>query len=343
MTADRPLAAIFGCEGARLSDREREFFRDADPLGFILFQRNCEDPEQVLALTSELRSAIGRAAPILIDQEGGRVRRLKPPHWPEHPAAARIGNLAKTSLEKAVKAADLHGRAIAAMLAPLGIDHDAAPSLDLGLPSESDIVGDRAFSGDPAVVAALGRAMSEGLLAGGVMPIVKHMPGHGRAQVDSHKTLPVVTTDWETLEATDFAPFRDLADQPWGMTCHLEFSVIDPDRPATLSPLVIRRAIREAIGFDGVLASDDLSMNALSGTLGERAAGAVAAGCDLALHCNGLFDEMVDVAASVPRLSDKAVERLQRAESLRPEPAGDADARDLVAELESLLADGAVA
>ena len=339
MTGNRPLAAIFGCEGARLSDRERDFFRESDPLGFILFQRNCESPDQIRALTSDLRAAVGREAPILIDQEGGRVRRLKPPHWPEHPAAGKIGKLAETSLERAVRASELHGRAIAAMLAPLGIDHDAAPSLDLGLPSESDVIGDRAYSGDPEVVAALGRAACNGFLAGGVMPIVKHMPGHGRAQVDSHKALPVATADWDTLAATDFAPFRALADLPWGMTCHLEFTAIDPDCPATLSPEVIRRAIREAIGFDGVLASDDLSMNALSGTLGERAAGAVAAGCDLALHCNGVFDEMTDVAASVPRLSDLAVTRLERAQAVRRPPER-ADARELLAELDSLFATG---
>ncbi len=338
MTAERPLAAIFGCEGARLTERERALYREADPLGFILFQRNCESPDQIRALTSEMREAVGRNAPVLIDQEGGRVRRLKPPHWPDHPSAARIGRLAETSLETAVKAANLHARAIAAMLAPLGIDHVAAPSLDLGLPSESDVIGDRAFSGDPAVVAALGRAACDGFLAGGVMPIIKHMPGHGRAQVDSHKALPVVSTDWDTLAATDFAPFRDLADLPWGMTCHLEFAAIDPERPATLSPDVIQSAVRDAIGFDGVLASDDLSMKALSGTLGERAAGAIAAGCDLALHCNGVFEEMTDVAASVPRLSDAAVARLDRAEAARRPAPPDADAVALLAELETLLA-----
>ena len=338
MTAGRPLAAIFGCAGTRLSEPEAAFFRDADPLGFILFQRNCEDPDQVRALTEALRETVGRAAPVLIDQEGGRVRRLKPPHWPDHPAAARFGRLAETSLDLAAKAAKLHARAIAAMLAPLGIDHDAAPSLDLGLPSESDVIGDRAFSGDPAVVATLGRAACDGFLAGGVMPIIKHMPGHGRAQVDSHKALPVVTTDWPTLAETDFAPFRALADLPWGMTCHLEFAAIDPDRPATLSPDVIGRAIRDAIGFDGVLASDDLSMNALSGTLGERAAAAIAAGCDVALHCNGVFDEMVDVAASVPRLSDAALARLARADAALEPPPEHVDAATLLAELETLFA-----
>ncbi len=338
MTGNRPLAAIFGCEGVRLLKRERDFFRDADPVGFILFQRNCDSPDQIRALTSELRATVGRSAPVLIDQEGGRVRRLKPPHWPDHPAAGRIGRLAESSVDLAAHAAGLHARAIAAMLVPLGIDHDAAPSLDLGLPSESDVIGDRAFSGDPAVVASLGRAACDGLLAGGVMPIVKHMPGHGRAQVDSHKALPVVPTDWKILEATDFAPFRALADQPWGMTCHLEFTAIDPHRPATLSPEVIGRAIRGSIGFDGVLASDDLSMKALSGTLGERAAGSIAAGCDLALHCNGRFEEMVDVAKSVPRLSDAAVERLSRADAVRHPPPEIVDPAALLAELDALLA-----
>lgn len=338
MTENRPLAAIFGCEGARLSDRERAFFRDSDPLGFILFQRNCDSPDQVRALTADMRDSVGRPAPILIDQEGGRVRRLKPPHWPDHPAAGRIGQLAERSMEDALQAATLHGRLIAAMAAPLGVDHDAAPSLDLGLPSQSDIVGDRALSGDPPVVAALGRAVCEGLLAGGVMPIVKHSPGHGRAQVDSHEALPVVTADWDTLAATDFAPFMALADWPWAMTCHLMFTAIDPDRPATLSPPVIERAIRGAIGFQGVLVSDDLSMNALSGTLGERAAGAVAAGCDIALHCNGVFDEMQDVAASVPRLTDAAIERLRRADAIRNPSPEIADVTTLLADLEAILA-----
>ncbi len=337
MTEKRPLAAIFGCEGVRLTERERAFFRDCDPLGFILFQRNCDSPDQVRALNADLRDCVGRDAPILIDQEGGRVRRLKPPHWPDHPAARRIGRVAERSLDDAIRAAGLHGRLIAAMAAPLGIDHDAAPSLDLGLASESDIVGDRAFSGDPAVVAALGGAACEGLLAGGVMPIVKHSPGHGRAQVDSHKSLPVAAADWDDLVATDFVPFRALADWPWAMTCHLMFTDIDTDRPATLSPLVIERAIRGAIGFDGVLVSDDLSMNALSGTLGKRAAGAVAAGCDIALHCNGVFGEMGDVAASVPILSDVAIKRLRRADAMRDPKPEKADAAALLAELEAIL------
>lgn len=339
MTQAPPLAAIFGCEGPGLRERERALFRDADPLGFILFQRNCKSPDQIRALVGDLRAAVGRAAPILIDQEGGRVRRLRPPHWPEHPAAGRIGRLAERSLEDAVRAAELHGRAIAAMLAPLGIDHNAAPSLDLGLPSRSDVIGDRAFSADPTVVAALGRAVCEGMLAGGVMAIPKHLPGHGRAQVDSHAALPVAEADWDTLAATDFAPFRALADWPWGMTCHLVFSAIDPERPATLSPEVIRRAIREEIGFDGVLVSDDLSMNALSGRLDARAAGAVAAGCDIALHCNGDFDEMSAVAAAVPPLSEPSMARLARAEGgRRPPPAEAADPAALLAELDALLA-----
>ena len=340
MTKNRPLAAIFGCEGARLTERERAFFRDVSPCGFELFQRNCESPDQILALIDELRMAVGRDDTlILIDQEGGRVRRLKPPHWPDHPSAGRIGALVRHSLEKARRAAELHARAIAAMLAPLGFDVNAAPVLDLGLPTQTDVIGDRAYSADPAIVTALARAACRGYLAGGVTPIIKHMPGHGRAQVDSHKSLPVVTADWETMSDTDFGPFRALADMPWGMTCHLVFTAIDPDRPATQSPMVIERAIRGAIGFDGVLVSDDLSMNALSGTLGQRAAAAIAAGCDIALHCNGVFDEMTDVAASVPVLSDEAVRRLRHAATFRRPAPEDADPVAILAELDALLAD----
>ncbi len=338
MTDNRPLAAIFGCEGVRLSERERAFFRDVRPCGFELFQRNCESPDQIRALIGELREAAGGDdAVILIDQEGGRVRRLKPPHWPDHPAAGRVGAVALQSLEKAERAAELHARAIAAMLAPLGFDANAAPVLDLGLPAKTDVIGDRAYSADPAIVASLGSAACRGYLAGGVIPIIKHMPGHGRAQVDSHKALPVATADLETLTETDFAPFRTLADMPWGMTCHLVFTAIDPDRPATQSQLVIEQAIRDAIGFDGVLVSDDLSMNALSGTLGQRAAASIAAGCDIALHCNGVFEEMRDVADSVPRLSDAAIRRLERTADFRTPPPDAADPVALLAELDALL------
>lgn len=217
MTESRPLAAIFGCEGARLSDRERAFFREASPCGFELFQRNCDSPDQIRALIDELRAAVGREDTlILIDQEGGRVRRLKPPHWPDHPSAGRVGATAAHSLKMAEQAAELHARAIAAMLSPLGFDVNAAPVLDLGLPAETDVIGDRAYSADPAVVASLGRAACRGYLAGGITPIIKHMPGHGRAQVDSHRSLPEVTTDWDTLVNTDFVPFRALAEMPWG-------------------------------------------------------------------------------------------------------------------------------
>ena len=327
---NRPLAAILGCGGPRLSERERAFFRDADPYGFVLFQRNCEDPDQVRGLVAALRETVGRSdAPVLIDQEGGRVRRLKPPHWPEHPAAARFGALAARDPDRAEIAVRLHATAVAAMLSELHIDVDAAPVLDLALRGASDVVGDRAFGDDPATVARLGRATCEGFLDGGVLPIIKHMPGHGRATVDSHHALPVVTADLDSLAAADFGPFRALADAPWGMTGHIVLAAVDPDRPATQSPLVIERIIRGAIGFDGVLVSDDLSMNALSGTLGQRAATAVAAGCDLALHCNGVFAEMMAVAAAAPALADRTIERLRRGEDRRRRP----DAIDPVATL----------
>ncbi|MEX0815546.1 MAG: beta-N-acetylhexosaminidase [Dongiaceae bacterium] len=331
------IAVIFGCAGPTLDDAERRFFRAADPLGFILFKRNCAAPEQVRRLVGELRDAVGRAdAPVLIDQEGGRVTRLGPPHWRTAPPAARFGLLAARDRDAAIEATRVNARLLAADLADLGITVDCAPVLDLRLPGAHDAIGDRAFHSDPEVVALLGRAMAEGLLAGGVIPVVKHMPGHGRAMVDSHAALPRVATSRSELEHTDFRPFRALNDLPWGMTAHVVFEAIDPARPTSTSPIVIGEVIRGHIGFDGLLVSDDVSMQALEGSLADRTRAALAAGCDVALHCNARIQEMEAVAAAAAPLSVRAVERLARGR----ERLGSPDAAErpaLAARLETLL------
>ena len=333
----RPRAVIYGCAGEILSADERAFFADADPLGFILFRRNCSDPEQIRRLTDGLREAVGRAdAPVMIDQEGGRVQRLRPPHWPDRPAAARIGALAATDPDGAAEAAWALGRLIAADLLPLGVTVDALPVLDLRLPGASKAIGDRAFSADPDLVERLGRSAAEGLMAGGVIPVVKHLPGHGRAKVDSHVALPVVDVGLDVLDDTDFRPFRSLADLPWGLTAHIVFTAIDPERPATQSQRVIDTVIRRRIGFDGLLLSDDLCMDALAGPPDVRARAALAAGCDVALHCNGDLHDMQSIAASVDTLRDASMHRLNRAwrrmEAV-PEPV---DRRDLATRLAGL-------
>ena len=308
-------AVIFGVAGAELAAAERDFFRDADPLGFILFARNCRDPHQVRRLVAALRASVRRAdAPVLIDQEGGRVARLRPPHWRDYPSAASIAALPDP---QAGAAARLGARLIADDLATLGITVDCMPVLDLPVPGADAIIGDRAYGSAPARVGALGRAVCEGLLAGGVLPILKHIPGHGRAGVDSHLALPRVAASRAELEATDFAPFRALAHMPWAMTAHILYAALDDKNPATLSQRLIADVIRASIGFDGVLVSDDLSMAALPGRLGGRAAGAIAAGCDVALHCNGAFAEMMEIAAAVGPLSPAALARIERGEARR--------------------------
>jgi beta-N-acetylhexosaminidase len=308
-------AVIFGVAGLELAAAERDFLRDADPLGFILFARNCDDADQVRALAAALRNAVGRGdAPILIDQEGGRVARLKPPRWQDYPTAAAIAALPERRAEEAAR---LGARLIADDLARLGISVDCMPVLDLLVPGADAIIGDRAYGSDPVRVAALGRAVCEGLLAGGVLPILKHIPGHGRAGVDSHHALPRVAASRAELEATDFAPFRALATMPWAMTAHILYAALDEKNPATLSPRLIGEVIRASIGFDGVLLSDDLSMAALPGRLGARAAGAVAAGCDVVLHCNGVLTEMKEIAAAVGPLGSRALARVESGEARR--------------------------
>ena len=306
-------AAIYGPEGLELTRDERLFFRDADPAGFILFRRNCETPEQLQRLTDSLRDLTGRAdLPILIDQEGGRVARMRPPVWPAFPAAERFANLYLAAPSSAIEAVRSNARALALMLRSCGINVDALPLLDVRQEGATDIIGDRALGNEPMQVAALGRAVLDGLGSAGVVGIVKHMPGHGRALVDSHKDLPVVTASADELEV-DLEPFERLASAPMGMTAHVVYTAWDPQRPASLSPIVIGEIIRGRIGFDGFLMSDDIGMEALAGDFGSRAAGVVAAGCDAALHCSGKMEEMVAVAELTPTLSPEGEARLARA------------------------------
>ncbi len=319
-----PRAAIFGLSGPTLTDAERQFFAEVDPLGFILFQRNCRDSAQIAALVTDLRQTVGRAdAPVLIDQEGGRVQRLKPPHWRAAPPAAAFGEIYASDPARGLAASRLNGRLIAAELAALGISVDCAPVLDVPVPGAHDVIGDRAFGTAAEPVIALGRAFAEGLRAGGVMPIWKHIPGHGRARVDSHCELPRVDTGIDDLARSDYAPFRAIAANGssqlgWAMTAHIVYSAVDPDHPATLSAKVIDQVIRGAIDFQGVLVTDDLCMDALAGDYEQRARASLAAGCDIVLHCSGVLAEMQAVAAGTARLSAAAVARLERAQAALP-------------------------
>lgn len=334
----RPRALVLGCAGLGLSDGERALFAEADPFGFILFRRNCGAPDQVRALVADLRAAIGRPdAPVLIDQEGGRVARLRPPHWPKFPPARAFGALAERDLAAGLEAAWTNGRLLAHALHDLGITVDCAPVCDVPVEGAHDVIGDRAFARDPDLVARLARATCEGLMAGGVLPVVKHLPGHGRAFADSHAELPVVSAPWEALERTDFAPFRALADMPLGMVAHVVLAALDRDHPASVSPRVIGEVVRgAAIGFDGLLLSDDLSMGALDGTMEERARAVLDAGVDVVLHCNGVLDEMRSLSAAVPPLSDAAMRRWNRARAARAVP-GPVDVTALRWRLERLL------
>jgi beta-N-acetylhexosaminidase len=300
-------ACILGCAGLRLSEEERAFFRDVRPWGFILFRRNIESPDQVRALTEALRASIDCPdAPILIDQEGGRVQRLGPPHWPVYPPGRAYGELPPA---QSLEIARLGARLIASDLAAVGINVDCLPVLDVPSAGAHDVIGDRAYAATPEGVASLGRAACEGLLAGGVLPVIKHIPGHGRAQADSHKALPVVEASLAELEAVDFAPFRVLADMPMAMTAHVVYTALDPIGPATTSPRVIGEIIRGAIGFAGLLMSDDMSMKALSGDLTGLSRAALAAGCDVVLHCNGGLAEMRAVVAGSTPLAGEAETR----------------------------------
>lgn len=317
-----PLAAVFGCSGPRLTDAERDFFADADPLGFILFARNCENPDQVRALIDNLRTSIGRHdAPVLIDQEGGRVARLRPPHWRAAPAMARFGELARKSSVRATEAAWLNARLIAAELNDLGITFDCAPVLDVPHRGAHDVIGDRACATSPDLAMLIGGAFADGLMEGGVLPVMKHIPGHGRAEADSHQDLPVVETQVSELASIDFSPFRALRDLPWAMTAHVLYRALDEKKPATTSQAIVESVIRDHIGFDGVLITDDLSMNALSGTVASRTKAALKAGCDLVLHCNGEMAEMQAVAKACRPMSAETRERVERGEAMRREAA----------------------
>ncbi len=310
-------AMICGISGPAIAPGEAAFLRDADPWGVILFRRNVDNPEQLRGLTAHIRDILSRDAPVLVDQEGGRVQRLGPPHWPAYPAGAAYARAYRQQAAAGLAAARLAGRLLAADLRDVGIDIDCLPVADLPVQGADAVIGDRALGTTPDQVAALALALAEGLLAGGVLPVVKHLPGHGRATADSHLRLPVVDTDRATLEASDFAAFRPLSHLPLGMTAHVVFSAIDAVAPATTSAIMIGEVIRGSIGFDGALMSDDISMQALSGGMATRSRAAIAAGCDLVLHCNGVMEEMVEVAGATPLLSGPALRRTERALSLR--------------------------
>jgi beta-N-acetylhexosaminidase len=330
-------AFITGVSGLELTAAEREFIRGERPWGFILFKRNVEAPDQVSGLVRELRETVGATdAPVLIDQEGGRVARLGPPHWPAYPPGATFGALYDIEPAIGLKAARLSSRLIAADLIDLGITVDCLPLADVPVAGADAVIGNRAYGTEPGKVAAIARAVTEGLEQGGVLPVLKHIPGHGRATADSHFKLPTIDTPRETLEKTDFAAFRPLADLPMAMTAHVVFSALDPAQPATTSATIIRQVIRGTIGFQGLLMSDDVSMNALAGSIAERTRAIVSAGCDMVLHCNGKLDEVRDVARETPELAGEALLRADRALASRkpPQPLDRQAAR---AELEALM------
>jgi beta-N-acetylhexosaminidase len=330
-------AFITGVSGLTLTADERDFMRRERPWGFILFKRNIETPAQVASLIAELRKSIDEPdAPVLIDQEGGRVQRFGPPHWPVYPPGAVFGTLYDLDRKLGLTAARLSARLIAADLIGLGVTVDCLPLADVPVAGADAVIGNRAYGTEPDKVAAIARAVTEGLEQGGVLPVLKHIPGHGRAAADTHFRLPVVDTPKVELEKTDFAAFRPLADLPMAMTAHVVFSALDAAQPATTSATIIEQVIRGSIGFQGLLMSDDVSMNALAGSIAERTRAIVSAGCDMVLHCNGKLDEMREVAREAPVLSGKALDRAKRALASRkpPQPLDRAAAR---AELDELV------
>lgn len=332
------LPVIYGLSGLTLTDDERAFFRDADPAGYILFGRNVADRAQLRALTSELRALAGRdELAILIDQEGGRVARMKPPEWPAFPAGPAFAALWKKAPASAIEAARVNAQAIGTTLSEVGISVDCLPLLDVGGADTTPAIAERAYGSQPMAVAAMGRAVLDGLAAAGVLGVVKHMPGHGRARVDSHHELPRVTASDAELE-TDIAPFRTLSHAPMGMTCHCVFEAWDAERPATLSPYVIDNIIRQRIGFDGLLMTDDIDMKALSGSAGEKAERALAAGCDVVLDCWARMDEMAEIASRTGSLPPIGKERLARAFASLPPRANLPPLGELEAKRDALLA-----
>ncbi len=309
-------AMILGCSGLTLTDDEIALYKAEHPWGFILFGRNIGDAAQITDLVASMRDAIGNPnAPVLIDQEGGRVQRIRPPILQSYPNAQALGEIYLRDKVQGLRAAWLMSRLHAFDLTKLGITVDCLPVLDVPVEGASNVIGNRAYGFDPALVAAMGQAAADGLKAGGMLPVMKHIPGHGRGLVDSHHELPVVDVPVDELDAHDFVPFRALNKELMAMSAHLVFTALDADRPATTSNIVIDEIIRGRIGFDGLLISDDSSMNALKGTLGERAANIVAGGCDIVLHCNGVMDEMLQVVKEVPVLSGKALERARAVEA----------------------------
>jgi beta-N-acetylhexosaminidase len=307
-------AFISGCSDVRLSFEEKRFFARQRPCGLILFRRNCQTPEQIRALTSEFFQALGDdRALVLIDQEGGRVQRLGPPNWRRYPPARAFGLIHERNAERGLSAAYHCARLMAQELRSTGVNVDCAPVLDVPFPGAHDIIGDRAFSPAPETVAALGRSAAQGLLDGGVLPVIKHIPGHGRALADSHVSLPMITAPLARLQGVDFVPFARLADLPLAMTAHVLIPELDPERPASASPRIIEEVIRRQIGFDGLLMCDDIDMGALSGPVEERAGAVLAAGCDIALHCSGDMTDMEKVAAVTPELAGRAAGRFERA------------------------------
>ena len=336
-------AYITGLAGTILSPPERAFVREREPWGFIIFKRNIGTPSQLSRLIASLRDTVGRDAPVLVDQEGGRVQRLGPPHWPSYPSGAAYGRLYDRDTADGIRAAYLGTRLIAADLAAVGIDVDCLPLADVPASGADPIIGDRAYGESAEKVAVLARAVADGLLAGGVLPVLKHIPGHGRATADSHHALPVVETDQETLRKSDFAAFRPLSDLPLGMTAHVVYTAIDPIAPATTSVTLVQDVIRGWLGFAGLLMSDDISMGALSGSIEGRARSAIAAGCDVILHCNGELAEMQAVASAVPVLTGEAASRADAALGRRGSVRKDDDLAALRAEWAVLVNEEAAA
>ncbi|MEO0328105.1 MAG: beta-N-acetylhexosaminidase [Pseudomonadota bacterium] len=333
----RISAAIFGCSGLELNEQEREFFQKTQPFGFILFGRNIDTPAQVTALVSQLKSCVSHDdVPVLIDQEGGRVRRLRPPHWPEYHSGSLIGQRYKQDKAVGQRLAWLQSRLMAFDLARLGINVDCLPVLDVPVPGSHDVIGDRAYGTDAETITCLGRAACVGMLDGGVLPVIKHIPGHGRAGSDSHMELPRVGTPLDELKATDFVPFQQLSAMPMAMTAHVVYEAIDPDFPATTSKTIIDEIIRGVIGFDGLLMCDDIAMHALSGNFSSRTRLAIEAGCDVVLHCNGNIAQMEEVAGVLPDLKGQALKRAQNAFeriSGNTKPVDEMQLRDEFAEL----------
>ncbi len=332
------MAAIYGLSGPRLTDDERSFFRDARPAGYILFARNIVSREQLRTLTDELRELEGHdEVPILVDQEGGRVARMRPPEWPAFPGGEAFDRLYQLAPSSAIEAARVNARALGLMLHEAGVNVDCLPMLDVRQPGASDIVGDRALGAEPMQVAALGKAILDGLRSAGTLGVIKHIPGHGRALVDSHLALPVVEASDEEL-AMDLEPFERLREAPMGMTSHLLYTAWDREHPASQSPFIISEIIRQRIGFEGFLMSDDIGMEALAGNHGERAAACVAAGCDVALHCDGKMENMLLVAEAVGELSPESAARLARAMAMRFTPDDEMGFAEAIAKRDALLA-----